>query len=114
MLYQTTVDSSSFLTKIESLHQESNAIPNNYLPTEVTDLKEVDLSDNVNGDPSWWIWVTEEMVPDNLEEACGIDNENYVIISDENVGDGIVEFIAKCIHENPRTKVLTPEQLQRN
>lgn len=45
------------------------------------------------------------MVQDNLEETSGIDNENYVIIREENVVDGIAEFIAKCIHENPKSKV---------
>lgn len=68
-------------------------------------LKEVDLSLNIDGEPCWWTWVTKEMVPANLEEVSGIDNESYVIISDDNVIDGIAEFIAKCIHENPKSKV---------
>jgi len=68
-------------------------------------MKEIDLSVNVDGEPCWWMWVTKNIVPDNSEEVSGIDNENYVVISEENVIDGIAEFIAKCIHENPKSKV---------
>ena len=68
-------------------------------------MKEIDLSVNVDGEPCWWMWVTKDMVTHNLEEASGIDNENYVIISEDNVVDGIADFIAKCIHENPKSKV---------
>ncbi|XP_026663877.2 uncharacterized protein LOC113463307 isoform X3 [Phoenix dactylifera] len=81
------VDSSSFLTKLESLHQESTDLPNDKLPSS-------------------------EPI-DCLEEVSGIDNESYVIISEENVVEGIAHFIASCILENPKSKVLTPEELQR-
>ncbi|XP_038984759.1 uncharacterized protein LOC113463307 isoform X2 [Phoenix dactylifera] len=86
------VDSSSFLTKLESLHQESTDLPNDKLPSS---------------EP------IDEIVPDCLEEVSGIDNESYVIISEENVVEGIAHFIASCILENPKSKVLTPEELQR-
>lgn len=112
---EALVDSSSFLTKLESLHQDSNAIPNiSYPPIEAEDLKLVDLS--VRGDheePGRWVWVTKDALPNKLEEASEIDNENYVVIDEENVVDGIAEFIAKCIHENPKSKVLKPEELRR-
>lgn len=58
-----------------------------------------------HGEPSWWVWVTHDIVPDCLEEVSGIDNENYVIISEENVVDGVAYFIARCILENPKSKV---------
>lgn len=64
-----------------------------------------DVSINVDGELSWWVWVTEKLDPQNLEEPSGIDNENYVIISEENVIDGIASFIARCILENPESKV---------
>lgn len=103
---EAVVDSSSFLTKLEALHQESTDIPN--------DLKVIEhVVDGDNGDTSQWAWVTKNMVPDKLEEVSGIDDENYVLVSEENVVDGIAEFIAKCIHENPKSKVLKPEELRR-
>lgn len=112
---EATVDSSSFLMKLESLQDKSNTVPrSNYSDTECTGLKDIDVSINFDGEPCRWIWVTKEMAADKLEEVSGIDNDNYVIISEDNVIDGIAEFIAKCIHENPKSKVLTPEQLQRS
>lgn len=58
-----------------------------------------------DGEPSWWVWITHEITPDCLEEVSRIDNENYVIISEENVVDGISNFIARCILEHPESKV---------
>jgi hypothetical protein len=56
-----------------------------------------DVSINVDGELSWWVWVTEKLDSQNLEEPSEIDNENYVIISEENVIDGIASFIARRI-----------------
>ncbi|MBA0717366.1 hypothetical protein Golax_005194, partial [Gossypium laxum] len=37
---------------------------------------------NVNqNEPSWWVWVTDEMVPINVEEWSGIDDEKYTVIT---------------------------------
>ncbi|XP_077213828.1 uncharacterized protein LOC143848716 [Tasmannia lanceolata] len=102
-----TVDSSSFLTQLESLHQA----PNNNSPLNgpsVETLINVDLEE-----PNWWVWVTDEMVPGNTEELSGIDNESYVIINEEQVVDGVANFIAKCIVSNPKSKRLTPEELHK-
>ncbi|EHA8588545.1 putative Dihydrodipicolinate synthase [Cocos nucifera] len=102
------VDSSSFLTKLESLHQESTDLPNGKPPSsEATggNLNAVEIMIDVDhGEPSWWVWVTHEIDPNCLEEVSGIDNENYVIISEENVVEGIAHFIARCILENPKSK----------
>ncbi|XP_008782239.1 uncharacterized protein LOC103701827 [Phoenix dactylifera] len=112
------VDSSSFLANLESLHQESTDLPNGKFPSSEatgTNLNAVEIMVDVDhGEPTWWVWVTNDIVPDCLEEVSGIDNENYVIISEENVVDAIAHFIARCILENPKSKVLTPEELQRN
>ena len=56
-------------------------------------------------EPSWWVWVTDEMTPSNSEEESGIDNENYVIVSEEHVVDGVANFMARCILSNPKAKV---------
>lgn len=56
-------------------------------------------------EPSWWVWVTEDMVPGNLEERSGIDNENYVIISEEYVVDAVANFMARCIVSNSKAQV---------
>lgn len=56
-------------------------------------------------EPSLWIWVSDEMVHGNTEEKSGIDNENYIVINQEQVVDGIANFMARCILLNPKAKV---------
>ncbi|KAJ0981558.1 hypothetical protein J5N97_009813 [Dioscorea zingiberensis] len=110
-------DSPDFLMKLESLHEDSlNAKDGSFPFREATgsDLKAMDVLISVEHDePSWWVWVTKEMVPSNFEEVSGIDNENYVIVSEDSVVDGIANFMARCIISNPRSQKLTPEELQR-
>lgn len=66
----------------------------------------MDVPINVDdGKVSWWVWVTSEIAPKSLEEVSGIDDENYVIITEEDVVDGIANFIARCILENQKSKV---------
>lgn len=56
-------------------------------------------------EPSWWVWVTEDMVPGNLEERSGIDNDNYVIVSEEYVADAVANFMARCVVSNSKAQV---------
>ncbi|MQM02065.1 hypothetical protein Taro_034823 [Colocasia esculenta] len=111
------VDSSSFLNQLKTLHEASTIAPNGSFPfLRVTgeDSKTVDLMVNVSdGEPSLWIWVTKEMIPGTVEEPSEIDNENYVIISEEDIVDGIACFMARCILANPKSEGLTPEELQK-
>ena len=55
--------------------------------------------------PSWWVWVTDELDPSNAEEWSGIDDESYVVISEEHVVDGVANFMARCILSNPKALV---------
>lgn len=45
------------------------------------------------------------MVPSNVEERSGIDNENYVVITEDHVVDGVANFMARCILANPKAQV---------
>nr|CAD1837551.1 unnamed protein product [Ananas comosus var. bracteatus] len=102
------VDNSSFLANLESLHRESTAGPKGKEPDSM------DVPINVDdGKVSWWVWVTSEIAPKSLEEVSGIDDENYVIITEEDVVDGIANFIARCILENQKSKTLSPLDLQK-
>lgn len=58
-----------------------------------------------SGEPSFWVWITEEMVPGTVQEPSGIDNESYVIVGEEQVVDGIANFMARCILANPKSRV---------
>lgn len=112
---EAAVDSSSFLTKLKTPYDESDAIPRSTFPSfDAIDHKEIDISLNIDGEPNWWVLISKDSVPHNLEEVSGIDNEHYVVITEDNVVEGISEFIAKCIHQNPKSKVLTPEELQKS
>lgn len=71
-----------------------------------TDLEKAEsLIDLTSVEPSWWGWVNGEMVPSCVEERSSIDNENYVVVSEESVVDGIANFMAKCVLSNPNAQV---------
>lgn len=70
------------------------------------DSHAADILVNVSHEaPSWWVWVTEDMVPNNVEEWSGIDDESYVIVSEEHVVEAVAHFMARCIMSNPKTRV---------
>lgn len=45
------------------------------------------------------------MVSKNTEEKSEIDNENYVVVTEELVVDGVATFMARCILANPKSMV---------
>ena len=47
------------------------------------------------------------MISGKVEEMSGIDNESYVLVSEEHVVDGIANFMAKCIVSSPKARVPT-------
>lgn len=72
----------------------------------MADVEKAEVLVNVDHEkPSWWVWVSEDIVPSNLEEKSGIDNENYMIVSEEHVVDGVANFMAKCVLANPNSQV---------
>ncbi|KAK3043659.1 hypothetical protein RJ639_000075 [Escallonia herrerae] len=111
------VRSTKYLNQLKSLHQKSIDGAGCEFPFKVAtgaDLQSAELLINVNlEEPSWWVWVTDEMVPSNIEERSAIDNENYVIVSEEHVVDGVAYFMARCVLSNPKAQTLTPEELQK-
>lgn len=73
--------------------------------TEV-DYQSADILVNVDSqEPSWWVWVKDETDLSNIEEMSGIDDESYLVISEEHVVDGVANFMAKCILSNPKALV---------
>ncbi|KAL5776968.1 hypothetical protein ACOSP7_009894 [Xanthoceras sorbifolium] len=113
----STVDSEKFLIRLKSLHQASingTGIEFPFKDATVDDVRSAGILINVDQEePSWWVWVTDEMVPSNVEEWSGIDNENYVVVSEEHVVDGVANFMAKCLMSNPKAVNLAPEELQK-
>ncbi|KAL0360230.1 UNVERIFIED_CONTAM: hypothetical protein Sradi_3707500 [Sesamum radiatum] len=108
-----SVNSESFLNELESIREKSTS---NFPFDEPSgaDLEKAEVLINVDHEePSWWVWVSEDMVPGNIEEKSGIDNENYVIVSEEHVVDGVANFMARCILANPKAQNLTPLELQK-
>lgn len=112
-----TVDSEEFLGRIKSLQQASGDETCNQFPFKIateSDVKTAEVLINVNQEePSWWVWVTDEMVPGRVEERSGIDDDTYVLVSEEHVVDGVANFIAKCIVSNPKAQQMSPEELQK-
>ena len=69
-------------------------------------MRSAEILIKVDGEePSWWVWVTDEMLPSNVEEWSGIDDEKYVVVSEEHVVDGVANFMARCIMSNPKAQV---------
>nr|ACD56620.1 unknown predicted protein [Gossypioides kirkii] len=111
----STVDSRDFLTRLKSLNESNTKIEFPFKEATGDDIHSAEVLINVDQkDPSWWVWVTDEMVPSNVEEWSGIDDENYIVVSEEHVVDGVANFMAKCILSNPKAQTLTPEELQKN
>lgn len=107
------VASQSFLNKLESIHQNPTC---NFPFNEPSgdDLKKAEILINVDHEnPSWWVWVSEDMVPSDTQEKSEIDNESYVIVSEEHVVDGVATFMAQCILTNPKALNLSPPEIQK-
>ncbi|XP_022856617.1 uncharacterized protein LOC111377720 [Olea europaea var. sylvestris] len=110
------VNSERFLDQLENLRQnsmEGAACKFPFNEPSDKDLEKVEILINVgHEEPSWWVWVTEDMVPSNTEERSEIDNDNYVVVNEEQVVEGVANFMARCLVANPKSQKLTPEQLQ--
>jgi len=66
-----------------------------------------DIPDKMgDGKKGSWVLVACDTAGANLEEISGIDNKNYVIINEDDIVDGIATFVARCILEDPKSKVL--------
>ncbi|KAK8705455.1 hypothetical protein V6N13_049058 [Hibiscus sabdariffa] len=86
----STVDSKDFLTRLKSLNESNTKIEFPFKEATGDDIHSAEVLINVDQkEPSWWIWVTDEMVPSNVEEWSGIDDENYIVVSEEHIVDGL-------------------------
>ncbi|KAF6157981.1 hypothetical protein GIB67_015297 [Kingdonia uniflora] len=84
----SAVDSTTFWTQLESLQKASLGTPHNNFPFKQAtgaDLQSFEtLVNEGSKEPSWWVWVTDENVPSSIEEWSGIDNDGYLIVSEEH------------------------------
>ncbi|KAL3504154.1 hypothetical protein ACH5RR_033995 [Cinchona calisaya] len=109
----SAVNSRSFLNKLES-NSGCTGCKFPFNEASDVDLETAGILINIDQkEPSWWVWVTDEMTPNNIEEQSEIDNENYVVVNEEHVVDGVANFMAKCILSNPKAKELSPQELQK-
>jgi hypothetical protein len=67
-----------------------------------------DIPDKMgDGKKGSWVLVACDTAGAHLEEISGIDDENYVIINEDDIVDGLATFVARCILEDPKSKVFT-------
>jgi hypothetical protein len=70
---------------------------------------EVDIGDipNTKGEAKngSWVLVSCDIAGGNMEEISGIDDENYVMVNEDDIVDAIATFVARCILEDPKSKV---------
>ncbi|KAL1192648.1 hypothetical protein V5N11_031700 [Cardamine amara subsp. amara] len=113
----TMVTSRDFLARLEKLRQAlSDGTQNQFPFKEPTDddVQTVEvLIEMDHQEPSWWVLVTDDMVPSNVEEQSAIDNDHYIVVNEEHVIDAVAHFLAKCIMSNPKAKNFKPEELQK-
>ncbi|KAL6637082.1 hypothetical protein ACP70R_024654 [Stipagrostis hirtigluma subsp. patula] len=108
------VNNASFLAHLaklqdESTHQHTELSSDNMAEVEVGDIPDY----MGNGKKGSWVLVACDNTRANLEEISGIDNENYVMINEDDIVDGIATFVARCILEDPKSKSLSPVDLQK-
>ncbi|XP_066398573.1 uncharacterized protein [Miscanthus floridulus] len=108
------VNNASFLSHLEKLQDESAREHNELSSGNMTEVEVADIPDKMcNGKKGSWVLVACDTAGANLEEISGIDDENYVIINEDDIVDGIATFVARCILEDPKSKSLSPVQLQK-
>ncbi|XP_010530199.1 PREDICTED: uncharacterized protein LOC104806820 isoform X2 [Tarenaya hassleriana] len=110
------VTSKDFSARIEHMRQALAEGTQNQFPFKepTGDMQTVEvLIDIDHQEPSWWVLVTDDMIPSNVEEKSAIDNEHYIVVTEEHVVEAVAHFLAKCILSNPKAKFLKPEELQK-
>ncbi|KAL6591076.1 hypothetical protein ACP70R_050129 [Stipagrostis hirtigluma subsp. patula] len=109
------VDNPSFLDRIELVRRQSAASQDVILSS--CNMAGVEIGDvpntGSNGSKGSWVFVTCDSGIGNLEESSGIDNESYVIVNEDDIVDGIASFVARCIIEDPKSKLLSQMELQK-
>uniref|UniRef100_A0A0D9ZC37 Uncharacterized protein n=1 Tax=Oryza glumipatula TaxID=40148 RepID=A0A0D9ZC37_9ORYZ len=108
------VNNASFLAQLEkirdeSMHQQTELSPDNMTELDVADIPYTE-GGGKNGS---WVLVACDKPGANMEEISGIDNENYVLVNDDDIIDGMTSFIARCILEDPKSKSISPVELQK-
>ncbi|CAM6090020.1 unnamed protein product [Calypogeia fissa] len=95
------VDSPEFLAKLAG----GNEAPKS------PDRMEINVAD----DPSSWLWVTDHdlIERDTKFEQDGLGSDGYLIITHDDIVDGIASFMARYISSMPQTKGMTPQELQK-
>lgn len=76
---------------------------------------ESDCSSTINADdPSSWLWVTDQdlIERDTKIEQDGLGSDGYLVITHDDIVDGIASFMARYISSMPQTKVDTRNLFQ--
>ncbi|VFQ64945.1 unnamed protein product [Cuscuta campestris] len=105
------VESGNFLKQLEFMN--TNSVPDDACKFPFNEESAEVLIKMDHEEPSWWVWVTDDMVPNNVEERSEIDHDNYVIVNEDLVVDAIATFMARCILSNKKAQNMTPQQLQK-
>ncbi|EFJ16572.1 hypothetical protein SELMODRAFT_421823 [Selaginella moellendorffii] len=60
-------------------------------------------------DPRWWVWVSTDLFGGANEDA--VEGE-YTLVNENDIIEGIAAFLARYITSIPKSKTMTPNQLQ--
>lgn len=105
------VASPAFLSKLEALERNgASTSKDTTLLTTTTDGMYVKADVD---DPNWWLWLSEkDMDRETREVHDDLGTDGYVLVSQDDIVDGIASFIARYISSIPQAKNLTPKELQ--
>ncbi|XP_051178817.1 uncharacterized protein [Lolium perenne] len=108
-----TVNNASFLAHLEKVRDEPMH-PHTALSGGMTEVEVGDTPDTKGeGKNGSWVLVSCDTAGGNMEEISGIDNENYVMVNEDDIVDALATFVARCILEDPKSKKLSPKELQK-
>eukprot|EP00245_Coleochaete_scutata_P016353 TRINITY_DN7591_c0_g1_i1.p1 TRINITY_DN7591_c0_g1~~TRINITY_DN7591_c0_g1_i1.p1 ORF type:complete len:267 (+),score=64.92 TRINITY_DN7591_c0_g1_i1:63-863(+) len=108
---QKRVESPEFLEKLRGPPESLSDVKTD----PVTIVTKDGLMVNVDvEDPSWWLWVTDKDMygTEALEEKDHLDGGSYVLVDQEDVVDGIANFVARYLMSQPQTKNMSAKELQ--
>lgn len=103
---QKKVDSPAFLERLQDMHLAESKEASKIAP------KDGETSMNLE-DSSSWVMVPDELFEtEGKEEIGGLDDDGFILVSQEDVIESLAAFVAKLVVSNPNAKTMTPMQMQ--
>ncbi|MCO5578809.1 hypothetical protein L7F22_032656 [Adiantum nelumboides] len=101
---QKKVDTPAFLERLKNMH-EVNSQDASRAALNETSLEMEDCS-------SWVVVPDKLLETDQREEISDLDDDGFLLISQDDVIESLAAFVAKLVVSNPNAKSMSPLQIQ--